>query len=57
MTGNELGVYSSSAVAQFREDKTEEIISLLKFICVRTGYAGGDSTSQIVISRPVPRVV
>lgn len=51
---NELGVYVLSAVAQLRDDKTLAVNSFGKFICVRTGYAGGESTSQIVISRPLP---
>jgi hypothetical protein len=53
---NQLGVYVLSAVAQFRDDKTLAVNSLGKFICVMTGYAGGESTSQIVISRPSPNV-
>jgi len=52
--GTQLGVYASSAVAQLSDDKTLAVSSLEKFICVMTGYAGGESTSQIVINRPLP---
>lgn len=47
------GVYSSSAVAQFNDDMTA-VISGGKFIWTVHGYAGGESTSHIVISRPLP---
>ena len=50
------GVYVSSAVAQLRDDKTSAVNSFGKFICVMTGYAGGESTSQIVINRPLPEL-
>lgn len=52
---NALGAYSSSAVAQLREDSLSAY-SFLKFMCTVTGYAGGESTSQIVRSRPLPCV-
>ena len=52
--GTQLGVYSSSAVPQLSDDKTFAVSSFGKFICVMTGYAGGESTSQIVINRPFP---
>jgi hypothetical protein len=48
------GVYVSSAVAQLRDVKTSAVNSFGKFICVMTGYAGGESTSQIEINRPLP---
>ena len=50
---NVLGVYSSSAVAQLREDMGA-ITSLRKFMWTITGYAGGESTSHIVRRRPCP---
>jgi hypothetical protein len=50
---NQLGVYVLSAVAQLRDDKTLAVNFFGKFICAITGYAGGESTSQIVISRPL----
>jgi hypothetical protein len=50
-----LGVCVSSAVAQLRVDKTSAADnSFGKFICVMTGYAGGESTSHIAINRPSP---
>lgn len=52
--GTQLGVCASSAVPQLSDDKTFAVSSFGKFICVMTGYAGGESTSQIVINRPLP---
>jgi hypothetical protein len=54
---DQLGVCVLSAIAQLRDDKTLVVNSFGKFICVRTGYAGGESTSQIVIRRPLPDLV
>jgi len=52
--GTQLGVYASSAVAQLSDDNTLTVSSFGKFICVMTGYAGGESTSQMAINRPLP---
>jgi hypothetical protein len=48
------GVYALSAVPQLSDDRTFAVSSFGKFICVMIGYAGGESTSQIVINRPLP---
>ena len=52
--GAQLGVHALSAVPQLSDDKIFAVSCFGKFICVMTGYAGGEFTSQIVISRPLP---
>lgn len=47
------GSYSSSAVAQFKEARTSVTLES-KFMYGTTGYAGGESELQIVISLPSP---
>ncbi len=47
------GSYVSSAVAQFRDERTSVMLGS-KFMYGTTGYAGGESELQIVSNLPSP---